>query len=100
MQLPLRRAVLAGAFFAMLNACAASAIDDSLPPEPDPVAVERIVVQRTCPAELLAPVPPLPQPGSDSLIETNEAGMNWVGAIVDHALMLADRLLDAAGECN
>lgn len=81
-----------------LNACAASTSERPLA-RPDPVIETRTEVVMTCPAELLAALPPRPQPSSLAELTGNQPGMDWLTALLSHLGLVEDRLRDAAAQC-
>jgi hypothetical protein len=90
------------ASIAMTSACATSSGTKPLPRDPDPIVETRTVVQRVCPAELLAPVPAKPKrPAGDGASLTGDAAtLGWIGAIVRWADEIASLLADAKLSCT
>ena len=90
--------MLLAAFAATLNACAASTAER--PQErPDPVIETRTEVVRICPPELLAALPPRPEPADGAELTGNQLGMDWLTATMARLGLVEDRLRDAAAQC-
>lgn len=94
-----RRATAVAASLAMLSACNASRTEEPAS-TPDPIVTIKRETTLVCPAELLMPLPAAPTPLPGAVIEGNEAGLAFVGALGSFAQALVDRLRDASEQCQ
>lgn len=85
------------ALFAMLPACAASTVEPD--GSPDPVVIERTVIERVCPPELTAPLGARPAVPDGAELAGNDPALAWLNAIMARLGLIEDRLTDAAAQC-
>jgi hypothetical protein len=82
----------------MLAACASSP-KPADGPAPDPVVETRTVTRIVCPADLDTELGAPPQPAEDAVLQGNEPGLIYLGALIGDGAAARAVIADAKAAC-